>query len=186
MNFFVIRCALFLVIDYHCRPLSAIPSELFGFHRRPHVDEDRHNFFFFACHKGCICDFKHLNLSDIFHTSSLSKAHYYFFLRYREREILLHNVMAYAAESPDWTIMRTVLLSFVCVILTGSVAVGKSCIYYICLHLPVLLYGVCLYGDHNVALFDVLTVLNTRTILSVLHYGSIKIIGYKKIRLFIC
>lgn len=37
LNFFVIRCALFLVIDYHCRPLSAIPSELFGFHRRPHL-----------------------------------------------------------------------------------------------------------------------------------------------------
>lgn len=31
--------------------------------------------------------------------------------------------MAYAAESPDWTNMRTVQLSFVCVILTGSVAV---------------------------------------------------------------
>lgn len=93
--------------------------------------------------------------------------------------------MAYAAKSPDWTNMRTVQLSFVCVILTGSVAVGKSCIY-ICLHLPVLLYSVCLYGDHHVALFDVLTVLNTRTNISVLHYGSIKIIGYKKIRLFIC
>lgn len=66
LNFFVIRCALFLVIDSHCRPLSAIPSELFGFHRRPHVDEDRHNFFVFAYHKGCICDFKHLNLSTTY------------------------------------------------------------------------------------------------------------------------
>lgn len=90
--------------------------------------------------------------------------------------------MAYAAESPDWTNMRTVQLSFVYLVLTGSVAVGKSCIYYICLHLPVLLYSMCLYGDHHVALFDVLdlTVLNTRTILAVLHYGSIKNTGYKK------
>lgn len=67
LNFFVIRCALFLVVDYYCRPLSAMSSELLGFHRRPHVDGDRPIYqlisFVIACHKGCICDFKHLDLS---------------------------------------------------------------------------------------------------------------------------
>lgn len=72
LNFFLIRCALFLVVDYHCRPLSAMSSEFLGFNRRPHVNGDEHIcrpiFFVIACHKGCICDFKHLNLSSRYNT----------------------------------------------------------------------------------------------------------------------
>lgn len=88
--------------------------------------------------------------------------------------------MVYVVESFDWINMRIVLLFFVCVILIGSVVVGKLCIY-ICLYLLVLLYGVCFYGDYYVVFFDVLIVLNICMIFFVFYYGLIKIIGYKKI-----
>lgn len=88
--------------------------------------------------------------------------------------------MVYVVESFDWIKMRIVLLFFVCVILIGSVVVGKLCIY-ICLYLLVLLYGVCFYGDYYVVFFDVLIVLNICMIFFVFYYGLIKIIGYKKI-----